>query len=194
MNAIQLLKSDHRRVEELFREYERTNGRKTNKRGIVQRIIKELSAHTEAEERIFYPAVVAGAPEVRRLVLKAIEEHHVMKLELAELERMNADDERWEAKVLFLMDAVRMHVVEEEGVLFPTVRDAIPKRAFDRLGQEIERAKRRVPREISTELPILPRQTRRADGAAVLERAQRAIQETLRARKVRAQRGAAAWR
>jgi hemerythrin superfamily protein len=193
MNAIQLLKSDHKRIEELFREYERTNGKK-NKRGTVQRMIKELSAHAEIEERIFYPAVAAGVPAARRLVLKAIEEHHVARLELAELERMSAEDERCEAKVLYLMDAVRMHFVEEESVLFPAVRDAMPKRTLDRMAQELERAKRRVPREISTELPRLPHQARRADGAPVMEQAQRAIQQALRARKLRAQRGAAAWR
>jgi hemerythrin superfamily protein len=196
MNAIQLLKSDHKNIEELFREYERTNGRKNNKRTVVQRIVKELNAHATIEEQIFYPAAAKYAPETRRVVLKAMEEHHMTKLEIAELEQMSPEDERWEAKVLFVIDMTRIHIAEEENVLFPVLREKMPRKLLDQLGEQIQRAKRRVPREVSTALPRLPRATRSVNGEAVLSRAQQAIQAVearLRSRKGRVrERGASA--
>jgi hemerythrin-like domain-containing protein len=178
MNAIQLLKLDHKHVEELFREYERLDGRR-NARTLVQRIIKELKTHSAVEQQALYPTVASEVPDTRRLVLKSLEEHHLTNVELSELERMSADDERCEAKMLVLIDTMRMHIQEEENVLFPAMRQVMSKKRLDEIGENIERIKRRPPREISTEVPRLPRGGARANGASVLQRAQRETQKRI---------------
>ena len=54
-DAITLLKEDHRRVEELFSEFEKAKG-DGRKKTIAEKICAELIVHTELEEKIFYPA------------------------------------------------------------------------------------------------------------------------------------------
>src|SRR5690349_10043310 len=55
LDAIALLKADHRKVEELFAEFEAATGA-AKKQALVEKICIELSAHTVIEEEIFYPA------------------------------------------------------------------------------------------------------------------------------------------
>ena len=56
LNAVALLKADHREVEELFAEFEGAAGA-AKKQALVEKICTELSAHTVIEEEIFYPAL-----------------------------------------------------------------------------------------------------------------------------------------
>ena len=55
LDAIALLKADHRKVEDLFAKFEVAKGA-AKKQALVQNICTELSAHTVIEEEIFYPA------------------------------------------------------------------------------------------------------------------------------------------
>ena len=58
MDAIALLKADHRKVEDLFESFEGARGA-DRKAKIAQEICLELTVHTEIEEKIFYPSVMA---------------------------------------------------------------------------------------------------------------------------------------
>ncbi|HVQ24831.1 MAG TPA: hypothetical protein VMV01_06630, partial [Planctomycetota bacterium] len=68
-------------------------------------------------------------------VLEALEEHHVAKTTLAELDKMKVDDERYEAKMTVLRESVEHHVAEEEGSMFPMVLDS--SLDIDRLGEQM---------------------------------------------------------
>jgi len=60
MNAITLLKNDHKTVNDLFRRFERSGDHAyKTRREIVDRIVEELSVHAAIEEVAFYPAVRA---------------------------------------------------------------------------------------------------------------------------------------
>jgi len=61
-------------------------------------------------------AEVEGAEDT---VLEAMEEHHVAKWVLSELDGMDPTHERFDAKVQVLIENVRHHVQEEEQELFP---------------------------------------------------------------------------
>ncbi|MDP9301673.1 MAG: hemerythrin domain-containing protein, partial [Actinomycetota bacterium] len=122
MDAITLLKQDHRAVEDLFKRFEQAGPRAyATKRKIVDRIIRELSIHAAIEEQIFYPAVRESLHETEDQVLESLEEHHLVKVTLAELESADPKDERFDAKVTVLIENVRHHVQEEEGEMFPEV-------------------------------------------------------------------------
>jgi hemerythrin superfamily protein len=56
-NAIELIKSDHRTVEQLFQRYRSLNGQTRQKQSIIQEVCHELTLHAQLEEEIFYPAV-----------------------------------------------------------------------------------------------------------------------------------------
>lgn len=145
-NALQVLKNDHRTVEDLFKQFEKL-GPKAHKsrQNLVKRITQELSVHASIEETVFYPAVREALAKADDLVLEALEEHHVVKVSLAELHNMPPDHERYAAKVTVLMEMVRHHVKEEENELFPKVRAAMGRAELDELGDELMAAKAGAP-------------------------------------------------
>src|SRR5690348_13933969 len=123
MDAIALLKADHKTVETLFRRFEQAsrNARKL-KRKLVDQMVRELAVHTAIEEQVFYPAVRSKASVLKDTVLEALEEHHVVKWLLKELEDLPPEAERFDAKVTVLMENVRTHIEVEEQVIFHEVR------------------------------------------------------------------------
>src|SRR5262245_49868957 len=115
MDAITLLKDDHKTVEQLFKRFEAAGERAyTEKRNIVDRFSEALSIHAAIEEQLFYPVVRETVPRTEDVTLESLEEHHIVKWVLSELERMDPEDERFDAKVSVLIENVRHHVEEEE--------------------------------------------------------------------------------
>src|SRR5687768_547861 len=107
MDAIAMLKQDHREVEALFKRFEKAgDGAKQQKRKIVDKIIRELAQHAAVEEQVFYPAAREFASRAENIVLESLEEHHIVKWTLSELEKMKPTDERFDAKVSVLMESV----------------------------------------------------------------------------------------
>ena len=146
MDAITLLKTDHKTVEKLFKAFEKAGDRAVKtKADTVKSIIEELSVHAAIEEQIFYPAVRSDVPDTNDEVLEALEEHHIVKWVLSELESMDPTDERFDAKVTVLIENVRHHVEEEETELFPTVRKALGRKRLTELGDAMEAAKKTAP-------------------------------------------------
>jgi hemerythrin superfamily protein len=146
MNAIKLLKDDHRRVKALFKKYERAGeGAAKQKQTIAKSIIKELSLHAAIEEQLFYPAARAVDSRLDDLVLEALEEHHVAKWTLNELDKMSPEDERFDAKMTVLMENIRHHIEEEESELFPKLAKRLARADLDELGRLLEVAKKASP-------------------------------------------------
>jgi hemerythrin superfamily protein len=149
MDAVTLLRNDHRTVEKMFKEFERLHkkgGSDAQKQRLVAKIIKELSVHTAIEEEIFYPAVRSEVDGADDTILESLEEHHVAKWVLSELESMGPETERFDAKTTVLIESVRHHVEEEEQELFPEVREAMGRKRLTELAEQMEAAKRKVPK------------------------------------------------
>ncbi|MCW2601089.1 MAG: hypothetical protein JWM02_2918 [Frankiales bacterium] len=145
-DAIALLKNDHKEVEKLFKQFEKLGDTAyVSKRNVVDEIIKELSIHAAIEEQYFYPTVREKAPDIQDEVLEGLEEHHIVKWVLSELEDMDAQHERFDAKVTVLIESVRHHVEEEEGEMFPVVRQAMGRKALQELGVLMETGKHLAP-------------------------------------------------
>jgi hemerythrin superfamily protein len=138
-DAVALIKSDHRKVEQLFREFEEAGDRAyKTKQQLVEQIINELEVHAAIEEETYYPAVEAKAgKDGKELVAEAVEEHHVVKVLLGELATMSAEDDAFDAKVTVLMENVRHHVEEEEEELLPQSEEILGKDELARLGEEM---------------------------------------------------------
>ena len=145
-DAVALIKADHGKVEQLFREFEEAGDRADKTRqDLVDEIIKELEVHATIEEEIYYPAVEAKArKDGRELVAEAVEEHHVVKVLLGELGSMSSEDEGFDAKVTVLMENVRHHVEEEEEELLPRSEEALGSEELARLGEEMATRKRQL--------------------------------------------------
>jgi hemerythrin superfamily protein len=172
MDAITLLKNDHREVEKLFKRFEKAgDNAHVQKRDIVDRIIEELSKHAAVEEQLFYPVTRATVPDVEDTALESIEEHHIVKWVLSELDGMDPTDERFDAKVTVLIENVRHHVEEEEEDYFPKVRDELGRKALAHLGEAMEQAKTTAPTHPHPRSPDTPPGNILANaGAGALDR------------------------
>jgi hemerythrin superfamily protein len=157
MDAITLLKDDHKTVERLFKRFEKAGDRAhAEKRQVVDRIIAELAVHAAIEEQLFYPTTRAAVPETEDIALESLEEHHIVKWVLSELEGMSPDDERFTAKVTVLIENVRHHVEEEEQDYFPKVRKGLGRQALGELGEAMRAAKAVAPTHPHPRAPDTP--------------------------------------
>jgi len=146
MDAIALLRNDHRAVERLFKDFEKAGPKAyMTKRQVADRIVKELSVHAVIEEQLFYPAVRKAVPDAEDDVLEGLEEHHIVKWTLSEVDGMDAEHERFVPKMTVLIESVRHHVTEEEGEIFPAVRQAMTRKELAELGDSMAQAKEIAP-------------------------------------------------
>ena len=146
MDAIALLKADHAEVEKLFKRFESLGPRaKKTKADVAQKVISALSQHAVIEEQILYPTVRERLPDEEDTVLESLEEHHVVKWVLSELDGLTPDDERFDAKFTVMAESVRHHVKEEERELFPKLRKGFKKTELDALGEQLAAAKKTAP-------------------------------------------------
>ncbi len=140
MNAIKLLKDDHKVVADLFKQVETT--KESEHPAIFKKIKAELDVHAHIEEIIFYPKLKAdGNKEIVDIVLEGIEEHHQIKMFLREIESLADDSEKFEPKLKVLMEDVEHHVEEEEKEMFPLVKDQFDSDVLEQLGAEMEEEK-----------------------------------------------------
>lgn len=122
MDAVKMLKEDHKRVKELFDQFEEAQETK-EKEQIAAEAMRELKTHTLLEEEIFYPAVWKKIKE-EELMYEAKEEHHVVDLLMEEIQQLDADDPVFSAKFIVLAENVRHHIKEEEGEMLPQAQKA----------------------------------------------------------------------
>jgi hemerythrin superfamily protein len=157
MDAITLLKNDHKTVEALFKRFEKAGDHAfAEKRAVVDEIIEELAVHAAIEEQLFYPVTRATVPETEDIALESLEEHHIVKWVLSELDSMDPEHERFDAKVSVLMENVRHHVKEEEEEYFPKVRDELGRNALADLGDAMIKAKAVAPTHPHPRSPDTP--------------------------------------
>jgi hemerythrin superfamily protein len=148
MDALELLKEDHQKVKELFETAEGTEDQKEKNR-IFAEIRSELETHARIEETVFYPAMEQHE-ELKDMVLESIEEHRQIKTLLKEIDNLKADSEKFEPKLSVLMENVEHHAEEEEeGKMFPKIREICSQADLEKLGEELATAKNKRQRKAS---------------------------------------------
>ena len=110
-DAIKLLSEDHRRVEQLFEEFEKASD--GEKEPIARTICTELKVHTMLEEEIFYPAMRGKIDDDD--IDEALVEHDGAKMLINEIEASGVEADFFEAKVKVLQEQIEHHVKEEES-------------------------------------------------------------------------------
>lgn len=117
-NAISLLKSDHRMVEDMFKQIESTRD-DVELAELVVALQTALSVHTRIEEEVFYPALRASVAEAGDLLDEAAVEHGSAKHFLIDLSTSTNDDRFYRARLKVLKEHINHHVKEEEEKLMP---------------------------------------------------------------------------
>jgi hypothetical protein len=149
MDAITLLRDDHRKVEELFEQFEKATG-DGRKQKIALEICKELTIHTIIEEEIFYPSIEGKVDD--DLLKESFVEHDAAKVLIAEIEGGEPSDEFYDAKVKVLKEEIEHHVEEEEkpkeGLFAQTRAADVDLKA---LGERIATRKEALQQEIKAD-------------------------------------------
>ncbi|MBX3300686.1 MAG: hemerythrin domain-containing protein [Nitrospira sp.] len=145
VNALELLKEDHREVEQLFTSFEEADGR--SRQGIADKVLKALEIHTKIEESLVYPAIREATGE-EDMVDEANEEHHVVGLLIKELHKMKASAKGYKTKFKVLSELVKHHIEEEEKEMFPETEQADID--WEELGQEAMSIKERMAKQKSS--------------------------------------------
>ena len=146
MDAVALLKADHRKVEELFEQFENATG-DGRKKKLAEQICAELIVHSKIEEEIFYPACEGKVDEDD--LKEAYVEHDGLKVLIAEIATGGPDNDYYDAKVKVLQEQTEHHVKEEEARLDGIFAQA--KKAgldMDALGDELQVRKTELMAEI----------------------------------------------
>jgi len=156
MNAIEMLKKQHREVEKLFNKFEALGDSAVkSKQRVFNDIADALAMHAAIEEKHFYPAVKAKRTE--DILLEALEEHLSLKRIIADLLKLEPSAETFDAKVKVLKEQVEHHVGEEEGDLFPKVTKILSASELSELQQQMQATmevlERGQPRD------VVPRET-----------------------------------
>ena len=137
MDALSLLKKDHKTVKALFKSIDSAPEGSPRQKSLFDELRLELEVHDAIESKIFYPELKAH-PKAKAIVAEAHEEHHVIKLLLAEMQKLAVKDEAWQAKFQVLMENVLHHAEEEESEMFPQARQAFEKAELDELGRKMK--------------------------------------------------------
>lgn len=119
-DVFEMLKADHRHVQNLFTKFEDAD--KRARASIADETLTALEVHAALEEELVYPAV-AEVFDDEELINEAKEEHHVAKVLIKELRKMDAEDEGFSTKFKVLGELVGHHIEEEEGEMFPQAQE-----------------------------------------------------------------------
>jgi len=145
--ALELLAADHRKVEDLFEQYESAKDDEDSARTkVAERICKELTVHAQLEEEIFYPWLKENLDEEdMEMVEEAYVEHSTAKDLIAQIEGAGGPDAEYDAKVKVLSEYIKHHVKEEENEIF--VACSGMEEELDELGQEMASRKAELAEE-----------------------------------------------
>ncbi|HET7728696.1 MAG TPA: hemerythrin domain-containing protein [Usitatibacter sp.] len=146
--AIELLETDHRKVEDLFEQFEsEKDGDEGTKRALAERICGELTVHAQVEEELFYPWLRENLEDDEmEMVEEAQVEHNSAKDLIAQIQGATTMDETFDAKVKVLSEYIKHHVKEEENEIFEAVSDKSEE--LDELGQEMAARKLELMEEM----------------------------------------------
>jgi hemerythrin superfamily protein len=155
VDAVELLTHDHRMVEQLFRDFGAAAS-DSQRRAVVEVMIRELSKHAALEELMVYPLAKQVLPDGAEEIDEHLSEHLAVKKVLLELDKLGEGDERTVELVEQLRHDVDEHVAEEEGDLLPRLREHVDQQALDELGEALDKGKKTAPTRPHPAAPTEP--------------------------------------
>ena len=141
MNAIDLLKEDHKRVKAILGQLSDSTERAVKKRSeLLNKLEMEIAIHTRLEEEILYPAFKkAGGKEQAIMYHEAKEEHRAVdSLVLPDLKATSPSTLEFSGRVKVVKELLEHHIEEEETEMFPQARKLLGKAVLEELGEQME--------------------------------------------------------
>ena len=147
MNILELIQSDHRKVENLFSEIENAND-DDRVYGYFNQLYKELTLHSHSEEMTLYPAM-REYEETEDMIEEAEEEHVEAEELLEEIKSLSPGSTEFKAKIRELKEAVMHHVEEEETEIFPAVSECMSDEEMQELAEEFQEVKSKLQSDVT---------------------------------------------
>ncbi len=153
MDAITLLREDHKLLRKLAGELADTTERAVETRKkLLTRIEAELHAHTSIEEELFYPAILDASDDIEdaRMVAEGIEEHRAADAKvIPDMHKTDPSTVAYSGQTKVLKDYLFHHLKEEEDEMFPKVRELIGKAELRELGERMLARKKELLGEVA---------------------------------------------
>ena len=145
IDAISLLKDDHKKVKALLAELADTTNRAEKTRPeLLARIAKEIKVHSIIEEEIFYPAFrqAGEKSDDGKMFFEAMEEHRAAgDLVLPDLLGTDVKSDQFSGRAKVLKELIEHHADEEEKEMFPRARELMDKAQLQELGERMAQRK-----------------------------------------------------
>jgi hemerythrin-like domain-containing protein len=135
MDAIVMLKEEHKALERLFKQLDKDD------LSVVPTICSSLTLHITVEEQVFYPEINTRTDVEADDIAEVLEEHHLLKVLVTEIRELAPDDIEYKAKASVLTELARHHHEEEESDLFPEVRKELRRKRLQEIGAKMEQFK-----------------------------------------------------
>ena len=124
MDPIQMLTEDHRRVEQLFSQFQAASSAQ-EKEQVALLVFKELSVHSLLEKDLFYPTVAMADPQQKDLVDHSYHDHAEVEERIGLLKNMKPGDAQYDQIFNELISLVMEHAQEEEQQMFPSAQQKL---------------------------------------------------------------------
>lgn len=133
MNALDLLRNQHREIDAIFGELETATG--FERKILFEEQAEKILNHMQIEEQIFYPAVFD--PDADEFLV-AVVQHGDARPMIDELLRMEGGSDRFNDALEELKETLMHHITEEEAGIFARCEDELSSERLEELGQQME--------------------------------------------------------
>ena len=142
MNAIDMLKTDHKAIRQLFARFDKIDVKDHSaQKNLVSELVTLLHSHAAIEEGQFYPAVAKAEAEPQAEIEAASEEHEHMDKMVDDLAAMDASDPKYRELFITLRKELTEHMREEERDMLPAAKAALGTKRLDELGDAMAKQK-----------------------------------------------------
>lgn len=140
---IQHLVEDHEEQRSLGEQL-RTATQPRQRETLRQQFYEAAYPHMIGEEASIFSWMRSAGDKPRQEALKALQEHHVAKLVMAELMDLDLEGEIFAAKAYVLDEMNRHHMDEEEKKHFPMLERMLPDQRLDALYEQYQEAEEKA--------------------------------------------------
>jgi hemerythrin-like domain-containing protein len=145
MDALTLVRQDHRKLEELLERCERLDGGSRGDREVFRRFQAAVRHHVDQEETILYAIFRERARRAGvdlAALDRALEQHRLIDRLASELADPDHDGDTRRAKLTVLAERVRTHLDDEDSVLLTAIEDLLDDDTLLELGRRMEQRDR----------------------------------------------------
>lgn len=140
-----LLEKDHDEVKEILVALDEGK-RGASRAALLTKLKRELTAHSRAEEKIVYDALIRARAKLETHVLaeEGYVEHHSVDDLLKRISKLPVGNELWKAHVKVLREMLEHHISEEQNQMFAQLGEYFEREELVRMGERFLRQKNAV--------------------------------------------------